>query len=165
MKRFARWAAVPAAVSGVTLLCRAAGANEITAGFLLLLAVLGLATWGGWAVGAAASVAATFCLNFFFLPPTGTLTIEGLGELAYYGRFRADDETVGYVLRMEQSRVIGVSGQPMAANRAVFTWQDGRGERGRGWLLINREDTTLTGEHGHGERSRGGGGWTFIRAL
>lgn len=53
----------------------ATGANEITVGFLLLTAILGLATWGGWAVGAMASLAATLCLNYFFLPPTGTLII------------------------------------------------------------------------------------------
>jgi len=74
-QRLAQWAAVPLAVGGVTLASRAAGANEIAAGFLLLVAVLGLATWGGWAVGAAASLAATLCLNYFFIPPTGGLTV------------------------------------------------------------------------------------------
>ena len=88
----AKWAAVPLALGGVTLVSRAAGANEITAGFLLLVAVLGLATWAGWAVGAVASVAATLCLNYFFLPPTGTplrrspLELGGAGLLP--GRFR-----------------------------------------------------------------------------
>jgi two-component system sensor histidine kinase KdpD len=67
---------VPFAVGGVTLATSAAGANEITASLLLLMAVLGLATWGGWAVGAAASLVATLCFNLFFLPPTGTLTLE-----------------------------------------------------------------------------------------
>jgi two-component system sensor histidine kinase KdpD len=76
LQRVAQGAAVPLAVIGVTLASRAAEANEITAGLLLLVAVLGLATWGGWAVGAAASVAATLCLNYFFLPPTGTLIID-----------------------------------------------------------------------------------------
>lgn len=72
----ARWVLVPAVIGGVTLASAAAGANEITASLLLLMAVLGLATWGGWAVGAVASLTATLCLNLFFLPPTGTLTIE-----------------------------------------------------------------------------------------
>jgi two-component system sensor histidine kinase KdpD len=75
-RRIAKWALVPLAVGGVTLASFAAGANEITASLLLLVAVLGLATWGGWAIGAAASLVATLCLNLFFLPPTGTLTIE-----------------------------------------------------------------------------------------
>lgn len=71
----AQWTAVPLVVLGVTLASRAADAAEITACLLLLVAVLSLSTWGGWAVGAAASVAATLCLNYFFLPPTGTLSI------------------------------------------------------------------------------------------
>ncbi len=70
------WVALPFAAAGVTLLARLAGANATTAGFAYLLLVLGLATWGGWAVGAAASVVAMVCFNFFFLPPFGTLTIQ-----------------------------------------------------------------------------------------
>jgi two-component system sensor histidine kinase KdpD len=81
MTRFPRrtrvlaWIAIPFAVALITLVGRWSGANATTAGFLYLLAVLALATWGGWAVGAAASVAATLCFNFFFFPPHGTLTI------------------------------------------------------------------------------------------
>src|SRR3954465_6431883 len=72
----AAWLALPFAAALVTLLARFAGANATTAGFAYLLLVLGLATWGGWAVGAAASVVAMGCFNFFFLPPFGTLTIQ-----------------------------------------------------------------------------------------
>ncbi|HSS76642.1 MAG TPA: DUF4118 domain-containing protein [Thermoanaerobaculia bacterium] len=68
--------ALPFAAALVTILARLAGANATTAGFAYLLLVLGLATWGGWAVGAAASVVAMACFNFFFLPPFGTLTIQ-----------------------------------------------------------------------------------------
>jgi two-component system sensor histidine kinase KdpD len=70
------WVALPFAAALVTLLARLAGANATTAGFAYLLLVLGLATWGGGAVGAAASVVAMGCFNFFFLPPFGTLTIQ-----------------------------------------------------------------------------------------
>src|SRR5436305_1707943 len=70
------WIALPFAAALVTALGRLAGANATTAGFAYLLLVLGLATWGGWAVGAAASVVAMACFNFFFLPPYGTLTIQ-----------------------------------------------------------------------------------------
>jgi two-component system sensor histidine kinase KdpD len=72
----AAWVALPFAAALVTFLARFAGANATTAGFAYLLLVLGLATWGGWAVGAAASVVAMVCFNFFFLPPFGTLTIQ-----------------------------------------------------------------------------------------
>ena len=85
----AKWAAVPLALSGMILVSRAAGANEITAGLLLLVAVLGLATWGGWTVGAVASVAATLCLNFFFLRPTGTFLIEDPSNWVALGCFLA----------------------------------------------------------------------------
>lgn len=85
----AKWAAVPLALGGVILVSRAAGANEITAGLLLLVAVLGLATWGGWTVGAVASVAATLCLNFFFFHPTGTFAIEDSSNWVALGCFLA----------------------------------------------------------------------------
>ena len=85
----ARWAAVPLALGGVIVVSRAAGANEITAGLLLLVAVLGLATWGGWTVGAVASVAATLCLNYFFLHPTGTFAIEAPSNWVALGCFLA----------------------------------------------------------------------------
>jgi two-component system, OmpR family, sensor histidine kinase KdpD len=85
----AKWAAVPLALGGVVLVSRAAGANEITAGLLLLVAVLGLATWGGWTVGAVASVAATLCLNFFFFHPTGTFIIEAPSNWVALGCFLA----------------------------------------------------------------------------
>src|SRR5436309_4706619 len=70
------WIALPFAVALVTVLARFAGANATTAGFAYLLLVLGLATWGGWAVGAAASVVAMACFILFLLPPYGTLTIQ-----------------------------------------------------------------------------------------
>ena len=79
--RILPWAAIPAAVALVTFAGRVGGAhaadaaNTATIGFFYLTAVLGLAAWGGWAVGAVASVAAMLCFNFFFIPPFGTLTV------------------------------------------------------------------------------------------
>ncbi len=73
--RVLAWAAVPLALALVTAAGRWAGANAPTIGSIYLVVVLGLAAWGGWAVGATASVAAMFCFNYFFLPPLGTLTI------------------------------------------------------------------------------------------
>lgn len=69
------WLAIPFVVALVTLAGRAGGFNATSAGFLYLIAVLALASWGGWAVGAVASVVATLCFNFFFFAPHGTLTI------------------------------------------------------------------------------------------
>src|SRR4051794_40655484 len=72
----APWVVLPFATALVTFLARAAGANATTAGFVYLLLVLGLATWGGWAGGGVASVVAMLCFNFFFFPPFGTLIIH-----------------------------------------------------------------------------------------
>jgi two-component system, OmpR family, sensor histidine kinase KdpD len=73
--RGAPWVAMPLALALVTFLGYQTGANASTIVSFYLVAVLGLAAWGGWAVGATASVAAMICFNYFFLPPTGTLTI------------------------------------------------------------------------------------------
>ena len=113
MRRLARWAAVlagvagVAAVGGVTLVSRAAGANEITAGFLLLVAVLGVATWGGWAVGAAASVAATLCLNFFFLHPRGTFSVEDPSNWVALGCFLAASTLVSRLVARARQEAAG----------------------------------------------------------
>jgi two-component system sensor histidine kinase KdpD len=69
------WAAAPLAVGLVTAGGRRAGVNPPTIESIYMVLVLGLAAWGGWAVGATASVAAMLCFNYFFLPPLGTLTI------------------------------------------------------------------------------------------
>jgi two-component system sensor histidine kinase KdpD len=69
------WAAVPLALALITAAGRWVGANAPTIGSIYLVVVLGLAAWGGWAVGATASVAAMLCFNYFFLPPFGTLNI------------------------------------------------------------------------------------------
>ncbi len=68
----ARAATATLVVLALTLAASAAGANALTAAFLYFLGVLLAATFGVLAA-AAAAVAATACLNFFFLPPLGSL--------------------------------------------------------------------------------------------
>src|SRR4029077_1543780 len=80
--RLASWAAMPAVVGLFTWGAWSTRANATTAGFLFLMTVLGLAAWGGWAVGVAAAVAATFCFNYFFLPPFGTLKLAEASDCA-----------------------------------------------------------------------------------
>ena len=64
-------------VAAVTFLCiRLVPVNEITAGFLYLVAILLIATAGGLVESTIASIAAMLCFNYFFLPPVGTLTIS-----------------------------------------------------------------------------------------
>lgn len=93
----------------------------------------------------------------------GTLRVDPLGSGRYYGLYEADGEPVRYVLKMEQAMAPDADAEPRPANRVSFTWQDGRGALGHGWLLINREDTALTGEFGYGDSHAGGGSWAFVR--
>src|SRR5918912_4360369 len=53
------------------------GINSTTASLSFLLIVLAASSAYGLGPGILASVAGVFCLNFFFLPPFGTLTIHG----------------------------------------------------------------------------------------
>ncbi len=97
-RRAAQWAAVPLVMAAATLISHADAANEVTAGFLYLIAVLGLATWGGWTVGVAASVAATLCLNFFFMPLVGTLTVHAPDNWVALGCFLASSTLVSHLV-------------------------------------------------------------------
>jgi len=67
---------VLAAIAAITLLgTRLVPVNATTVGFVYLLAILAIATGWGFLEAATASVAASLCLNFFFLPPVGAFTI------------------------------------------------------------------------------------------
>jgi hypothetical protein len=93
----------------------------------------------------------------------GTLKVGTLDERSYYGSFVADDGDKEYTLLLEHSYVTTEEGSEVASNRTTFTWQDGLGSRGHGWLLINREDTALTGSFGYGAATEGLGDWSFVR--
>ena len=58
------------------ILSLSAAVNPMTAGFVYLITVLLIAARWGLLEAVSASVAATLCLNYFFLPPVGTLHIE-----------------------------------------------------------------------------------------
>ncbi|HEY8376550.1 MAG TPA: hypothetical protein VIK91_08680 [Nannocystis sp.] len=77
----------------------------------------------------------------------GTLTITRLASDRYYARFVSDDGLTRYVCNLRQVAATPAEGGAMTpGNLAVFTWQDGRGGSGQGWVLINRESSALTGE-------------------
>lgn len=77
----------------------------------------------------------------------GALKVKGLGPGRYYGQFVGDDGITRLVLNMQQVMVAPEpGGAAIPGNLARFTWQDGRGGRGDGWVLINPEDSALTGE-------------------
>ena len=64
------------AVCAVVVVERHFGLNATSVALSFLLVVLAAATHWGLGVAIATSVAAVLSLNFFFLPPVGTFTIE-----------------------------------------------------------------------------------------
>jgi hypothetical protein len=94
---------------------------------------------------------------------TGALRIESMGDNRYYANFRGEDRPVRYILSLDQVAAPIPGDGTAPSNLCRFTWQDGRGGRGEGWLLINRERSALTGTFGRGEGDTGMGVWTFIR--
>ena len=74
-----RFAAGIAAVLLITLVFKEiAAVNATTVGFAYLITVLLIAASWGLAESVVASVTATVCFNYFFLPPVGTWTIADL---------------------------------------------------------------------------------------
>lgn len=90
----------------------------------------------------------------------GRLDIRALDQGRYRALFEGDEVRLRYVMLLEQA-MVEEGTQAMASNRVTFTWQDGHGSRGEGWMLINREDSALTGSSG--ERGRYNLRWSFIR--
>ncbi|MEZ4452475.1 MAG: hypothetical protein R3B09_23630 [Nannocystaceae bacterium] len=91
----------------------------------------------------------------------GTLEIQRLGDLRYYARFSDEERSTFYVANLQQAKV-PPDEEGIAGNLVKFTWQDGRGGTGSGWLLINREDSALTGMFGYGGSTRAGS-MSFVR--
>jgi hypothetical protein len=91
----------------------------------------------------------------------GSLRITRLQPTRYRGQFDLDGGGLRFVLSLDQT-TLPRDGKPAPTNLASFTWQDGRGGLGVGWLLVNREGTALTGEFGEGP-GHSGGSWNFIR--
>lgn len=95
----------------------------------------------------------------------GALAVKSLsmkdtvGPRRYYGKFVGDDGVTSFVINMQQP-LVTVGEQGIAGNLARFTWQDGRGGQGDGWVLINPEDSALTGEIRVGN---GGQALDFVR--
>ncbi|MEZ4379726.1 MAG: hypothetical protein R3A79_00140 [Nannocystaceae bacterium] len=91
----------------------------------------------------------------------GKLEIRKLGNLRYYGRFAADDGLHTYVANMSQETVLQEDAR-QPANVLSFTWQDGRGGVGKGWLMIDQDSAALTGELVYGDSQRRGS-LAFVR--
>ena len=76
----------------------------------------------------------------------------------FRGVYRAQGLDTQYILKCVR-RELGEA----PTNQLTFTWQDGRGGEGTGWLMINRDGTAITGAFGQGG-AHDGGTWTFSRA-
>ena len=93
----------------------------------------------------------------------GTLTIGSLDDRSFFGSFVTKDQSVEYTLLLEHTYIENDEDGEVASNRTTFTWQDGLGSRGKGWLLIDQRDMALTGSFGFGVATTGLGEWSFIR--
>jgi two-component system sensor histidine kinase KdpD len=72
-----RWTIIAIALAAIVAAYRLwLHANPATVALTLLLLILSLAARWGLRYAVVASIAATLCYNFFFLPPLGTWTIE-----------------------------------------------------------------------------------------
>jgi two-component system sensor histidine kinase KdpD len=80
------------------------GANATTAGFVYLVAVLLAAARFGFAASVAASLAATACYNFYFLPPVGTWTIADPANWVALAAFLITSVLVSRLVAREQRR-------------------------------------------------------------
>jgi two-component system sensor histidine kinase KdpD len=75
-RTLARWIACAALLAFIVVLFRRfTPVNPTTVALTLLVSVLGVAAAWGLRYSLAMSIGAALCLNFFFLPPVGTLTI------------------------------------------------------------------------------------------
>ena len=92
----------------------------------------------------------------------GELQIGELSPREYFGNFDVGDGRHDVALLMEQSIVQSSSGGALPSNRILFTWQNGMGERGRGYLLIDESSTRLRGASGEGGAIEGMK-WDFTR--
>jgi len=80
------------------------GANAATVGFVYIVVVLLVATRFGLVASAAASLAATACFNYYFLPPHGAWTIADPANWAALAVFLAASVLVSRLVAREQRR-------------------------------------------------------------
>jgi len=88
------WLIAVAGIAAVTLVGRGANLNPSTVGFAFLIVVLASSVRGGILVGIAASVIATACFNFFFLPPLHTFAIQDPSNWVALAAFLVTSVTV-----------------------------------------------------------------------
>lgn len=87
MRALAHWLTMVAAIAAITAAAAVARSGPTTVAFLYLFAVVFLSMWGGLKVGIAASLLATACYNYFFLPPLHTFHIDDFRNWTALGAF------------------------------------------------------------------------------
>jgi two-component system sensor histidine kinase KdpD len=88
VRTLARWIACAAVLALIVVIFRRiAHVNPTTVALTLLVSVLAVAAAWGLSYSIAMSIAAALCLNFFFFPPVGTLTIEDTQNWVAFGAF------------------------------------------------------------------------------
>lgn len=71
-----RWVSVVVVIVGLTAAGAVTRVNPTAMAFIYLLGVVFLSIWAGLKVGIVASLLATACYNYFFLPPLHTFHVE-----------------------------------------------------------------------------------------
>lgn len=80
------------------------GANPTTIGFVYLVVVLAVAMRYGLVASSVASLVATACYNYFFLPPVGTFTIADPANWVALGAFLLSSFVVSRLVARAQRR-------------------------------------------------------------
>jgi two-component system sensor histidine kinase KdpD len=133
--RVIQYAAAVAAVSVVVIVERHFGLNATTVALSLLLVVLAAATLWGLAVAIATSVVAVLSLNFFFLPPVGTFTIEDPQNWIALATFLITAATASQLSARAQYRAAEAQERSLETERLY--------DLGRAILLNEQFDRTL----------------------
>lgn len=95
---------------------------------------------------------------------SGELRIGELGPRRYFANFTSDNRRLELALLLDQSLAEAEGGASLPSNRLLFTWQDGEGSRGHGWLKITLAGDRLAGSSGPLE-SIDGTSWNFERVT
>jgi K+-sensing histidine kinase KdpD len=116
-----------AGVAGASALLMLAGAlaNQTTAALVLLLIVLFAAARYGSGSAITAAIAGALALNFFFIPPTGTLTIADPLNLVALGVFLVVALTVGELSARVRRRAYEAEASRSEAERLYVELQAG----------------------------------------
>src|SRR5262249_11513630 len=101
--------------------------NATTVGFAYLIAILVVAAWWGITEAVIASVIATICFSYFFLPPVGTLSIADPVNWVALLAFRVSSLIASELSKAARRRTAEANARKMemerlyALSRAILT--------------------------------------------